>query len=175
MQLVLHWLFSGPCRASAATLAEEAAGMGLLPRRHDVQGARHGCGRGLRQIQSSAAAVQAVRQVRPRLHASLMSSAAGSSPRHGAPTITTEPHTTSAPHHHPPPPRASGARHVQTYAQLVAERPQLPGAALQQLLEQVVAAKRQSGVPGAAVRPDGQCFRRKTDACLAAAATQMHL
>jgi hypothetical protein len=51
----------------------------------------------------------------------------------------------------PPATPPAGVRHKQTYAQLAAAQPLLPGDALAQLLAQVIAAKRQSGLPGAAV------------------------
>jgi len=44
-----------------------------------------------------------------------------------------------------------GGRHTQSYRQLLSALPRLPGDALTQLLQQAVAAKRQSGVPGALV------------------------
>lgn len=39
MQLVLHWLASGPCSGAARTLEREALSLGLLPKRHDPTGA----------------------------------------------------------------------------------------------------------------------------------------
>lgn len=41
MQLVLHWLSTGPCQEAAAALAREAKQKGLLPQRHNVTG-QHG-------------------------------------------------------------------------------------------------------------------------------------
>jgi len=133
--LVLQFLGAGPCAAAAQALEREALALGLLPRRHDAQGAPPG-------PTCRAARHLACLPPPPRpWHGRVRWGRPGRRACRAAPVCVGM--------LSPPAAAPAGRQHPMTLSALQQHLPALPSNALQQLLQQLLARKRASGVPGA--------------------------